>query len=286
MLVLTYHQVMPVFLDTLFPFGKQQYPQDFHFSGLWYESRLPESQRGPRIPELGRSGRDFQLCYSLKSVEPWKSDPEWPWSVRQMAVYHAFDAGSGSAVWIVVKGNGLMKDRLKSETESPGPLGSSSSSTSSEAFASALKTHLVFCDWAGENWRWYIKFLEDEFQHSTRSTLSAVVDRSSNSELGGHQTFSFGDLQRIQSIGGKVNEAFLIIENNINVLGGLKQNYLRLRQSEGFPEGIVADCGVDIDRFESRIVTVENDLRVQWLRLKTLLRLLADQNSLACSKPT
>jgi hypothetical protein len=203
-----------------------------------------------------------------------------------MAVYHAYDAGSGSAVWIVVKGNGLMKDRLKSEMESSGPLGSSSFSTSTEAFASALKTHLFFCDWAGENWRWYVKFLEDEFQQASRSTLSAVVDRSSNSELDGHQTFSMADLQKIQSIGGKVNEAFLIIENNINVLDGLKQNYLRLRKFEGFPEGIKADSAVDIDRFASRIVTVENDLRVQWRRLKTLLRLLSDRNSLACSKPT
>ena len=71
-LVFTYHQVLPSFLDFLFPFGNQQYAQDFHFSGFKYEDRFSDADSGLRIPELGWSGRDFQFCYNLKSKEPSK----------------------------------------------------------------------------------------------------------------------------------------------------------------------------------------------------------------------
>jgi hypothetical protein len=70
MFVFTYYQIMPDFLDFIFPFGKQLYTQDFHFSGFRHEERLSEDDRGLNLSHLGRSGRDVRMCYSLKSVEP------------------------------------------------------------------------------------------------------------------------------------------------------------------------------------------------------------------------
>ena len=166
---------MPDFLDFVFPFGKQQYAQDFHFSGFRHDTRLSRCQPNLSIPELGWSGRDLQLCYNLKSVEPSKSQSKWPWSIRQSAVYHAFDIGSSRATWIVMKGDQLMKNRIKSATGTRGLPEVSSFETVDRAFASTLATHMLLCDWSSEHWRWYINFLEEELQATTRRILSVTV---------------------------------------------------------------------------------------------------------------
>src|SRR5688572_3951480 len=77
---LTHHQVMPAFLDFIFPFGLQEYLQDFYFSGFREDTRLLST--GLIIPNLGRSGREIRLCYSLKSVEASNGNTSWPWSIR------------------------------------------------------------------------------------------------------------------------------------------------------------------------------------------------------------
>ncbi len=175
MLSFTYHQVMPVFLDFIFPFGRQEYAQDFHFSGFRHETSVTDDDLGLRLPELGRSGREIRLCYSLKSVEPSKGQQHWPWSIRQSAVHHSFDVETRRATWIVVKGDQLMKKRIKSATKSLGLSGASSLWTFDRVFASTLAMHMILCDWCGENWRWYINFLEEQLQARTRRTLSTMV---------------------------------------------------------------------------------------------------------------
>lgn len=175
-LVLTYHQVLSSFLDFLFPFGDQQYAQDFHFSGFRYEDHFSDLDSGSTIPELGWSGRDFQLCYNLKSVEPSKGQPEWPWSIRQSAMYHSFDLENGRTNWILIKGDQLLKRRIKSATGSRGLPETSCFGTVDRAFASTLAIHVMMFEWSRENWRWYINFLEEALQSISRPTLSAVVD--------------------------------------------------------------------------------------------------------------
>lgn len=176
---LTYHQVMPVFLDFIFPFGKQIYTRDFFFSGFRHENRLADLDAGPNLPKLARSGREIRVCYSLKSVE--KSDePEEkraPWSVRQTATYHSFDIQTGAALWISVKGNDLIQDRIMTTTENLKP-DQRPFSTKERSFQESLSTHLVNCKWASENWRWYLNELEEELQGTTgRRALSAKVVR-------------------------------------------------------------------------------------------------------------
>ena len=165
----TYHQVMPAFVDYLFPFGRQHYAQDFYFSGFHHEERLSIDEGGLNLPELGRSGHDIRMCFNLKSVEPSKSQAQWPWSIRHTAVYHSFDIETGKSFWTIVKGDQLIKKRL----EVAAKLGSSSSTG---AFSSSLAAHLVIFDWCRENWRWYINYLEEGLQNSSRQALLANVD--------------------------------------------------------------------------------------------------------------
>ena len=173
-LCLTYQQVIPGFLDFVFPFGKQDHERGFHFGGFGYQTRILESERGLRVQELGWSGRDYRLCYNLRSVEQARGGGE-PWSIRQAAIHHSFDVESGQASWLVIKANEVLQNRIKSATGSRGLPKVCSFGDVSRAFASTLATHLVFCEWSVENWRWYINFLEEKMQETTRRTLSPIV---------------------------------------------------------------------------------------------------------------
>lgn len=175
--LMTYHQVMPSFLDFVLSYGRHQHAQDFHFGGFKHDSGLPLVQRGLRVPELGRSGRRIQLCYSFRSVEPSARQINWPWSVRQTATYHSLDLESGQSTWIVVKGDQLMHERLTSATKSPHVADLRSFRTLRDSISSSFATHLIFCDWSAENWRWYINFLEDQVQGTTRRTMDIAVSK-------------------------------------------------------------------------------------------------------------
>ena len=170
----TYQQVMPGFLDFIFTFGKQANERDLHIGGFRYQTRLPKTKRGLSVPELGWSGCDYRLCYNLKSIEHAQGGGG-PWSIRQAAVHHSFDVESGQASWIVVKANKLLQNQVKSATGSRGLPELISYTDLDKAFSSTLTIHLIFCGWAGENWRRYIDFLEDSLQETTRGTLSPIV---------------------------------------------------------------------------------------------------------------
>ena len=180
MSILTYHQVMPAFLDFLFPFGFQEYPQEFHFTGFQQHTTLSDFDQGLTIPEVGRSGRGYQLCYSLKGVEQSKSQMEWPWSIRQTAIQHSFDVNYGRANWIIVKGDQLMRNRIRLAINDPGVAGTSNFNCIDRAFVSTLAIHMIICDWSCESWRWYINFLDEQFQETTRRALTSTVEESSS----------------------------------------------------------------------------------------------------------
>jgi hypothetical protein len=343
-LALSYCQVMPAFLDFIFTFGDQEYPTDF-FTGFRSENRLSAINRGLPIPELGRSGVGYQICYSLKSVEESK-DPRRPWSIRQAAVYHSFDLETGRATWIMIKGNLRTKNGVVKATEDNDRPHLRSFGTLSQAFVSSLETHLILCEWAGEGWRWYINFLEQDLRGVTGEVLLATVDRPSSSDgtelrvalpprsktapslkrqwtkvsLSGksyihrvrravsfrsemvsttpsttptptnaspvpplqlvEEEFSFEKLQRTQHIGERVDETYLALKMNVNILSELRQYYRSMAKLKEFPNGLKHDCKTNISHFESRVSSVISDLKIQQSRLEALLRLLGDRKTL------
>lgn len=171
MLCFSNFQVFPEFVDFLFPFGFRSDKQDFYFSGFRHRLQLAERWRN-NAPNARRVSKKFQLCYNLKSVETSDTDT---WSIRHCAVHHSFDVMEIRASWVTVKGDSLMKRRIESATSNQGPLGTSDFDSMDQAFNASLETHLIFCGWSAENWRWYINYLEDSFQHMTQRTFSAPV---------------------------------------------------------------------------------------------------------------
>ena len=173
----TYFQVMPEFVDFLLLFGQQEHAPDLYCSGFYQRTCLAGVELGTKADTRKWSGRDLQVCYSLKSVEPSPSQRHWPWSIRHCAVHHSFDAENIRSTWLIIKGNTLIEKRVKSITsEKAAPIGKSAFETIEKAFGASLTTHLILCDWSSENWRWYIKFLEERFEKLTGESITTNAD--------------------------------------------------------------------------------------------------------------
>ena len=185
MLAFTYFQVMPAFLDFLLLFGEQEHAQDLYCSGFYQHTRLAGVESGTKADTRNWSGRDMQVCYGLKSVEPSSSQAHWPWSIRHCAVHHSFDAENIRSTWLIIKGDHLIEERIKLATsEKEAPMGKSAFETIEKAFGAALTTHLILCDWSAEHWRWYIKFLEEGFEKLTGESITTNAGVPVNSTNG------------------------------------------------------------------------------------------------------
>ncbi|KAG6359740.1 hypothetical protein INS49_010792 [Diaporthe citri] len=150
---------MPRFLDLAFTFGKQVSEEDFHYTAFNEENFLDVSDAKRHcIPRLGRSGQEIRHCFNLWSVE--KSDRPPYWSVRQTAVCHSFDVCTGRNVWINIKGNDLMQERITQAVSSISQMQPGSRETTSGSFSASLLTLLIVLEWSGENWKTLINDLE------------------------------------------------------------------------------------------------------------------------------
>jgi hypothetical protein len=167
--ILSYHQVMPSYLDFISVFGVQWEPRDLRFSGFREQLILGQSASTTAIPALGRSGRQYQLSFNLKGVSqvPIPNKPgRNRWSIRQAAIHHQFDVELGTTLWIVTKGDRDLKERIEDTTAPPpyGRIEDQSFDTPEECFRSSLAVHLLLCNWSTEEWRWYIQFLETSIE--------------------------------------------------------------------------------------------------------------------------
>ena len=408
----TIYQVSPSFLDFVFPFGLKEEAQDFHFSGLKAEYRLASYDRACVLSDLGRSGRDLRFSYNLRSVEPTPPRSKEPWSIRQCAVYHTFDVENGKMLWIIVKANKEIQKRVTEvsdeSTQSGNPL-----KCRSNAFAAALQAHLLLCNWSGENWRWYINYLEDKLQALTRGVSALEVERkpsplsspkitspktsvgpfaslsrshtlrpiltgqawtrsntlrespqtytrtttttfddqpcgvwasarrastlpdakrwksavndlrrlltrplrsntvNSSSTFGDEKTllaspettvspelpsvapddgvdkddkFTFKNLQAIQHIEEKAQEAMLVLKLNTEVLEQLRLHYDEIAEHAEFPQELKDGCKANLHRFNKGIVEVEKDMHMLQSRTETLLHLLANRKNLVSTR--
>lgn len=164
--ILTWHQVMPDYLDFMFAFGQQSEPRDPHFSAFREHKYLkPQStDLGPgqiSFESIGKSERYYELCYNLKGVSQTSPDTDKnDWSIRQAAFYHQFHVVGGNSVWIVTKGRLDIQKRFKDFTGEHARPEDKSFHTPELCFQSSLSTHLLYCYWSTEDWRGYIKWLE------------------------------------------------------------------------------------------------------------------------------
>jgi hypothetical protein len=168
--ILTYHQVSPNFLDFLDVYGSPTADdRDLRFNGFKTETYLSNPEQGTILPKLRRSGRCYQMSYNLKTVA-FKVDVKTPgpvrslWKIRQAAIHHQFDVGSGVQLWIYGDPHAAMKDRIVDIFSDQRNYKEKFDSVSA-SFASSLRVHLQSTTWATEGWRQYILSLEETVEN-------------------------------------------------------------------------------------------------------------------------
>jgi hypothetical protein len=164
--ILTYHQVMPGYLDFLLVFGTNNEARDLRFSGFREQICLKNtpSPRALEIDLMERSGRQFQLSYNLKTVTCKNTPVDFTkkdWSIRQGAFHHQFDVVKGTALWIITQGHLSIRDRVEDMTSVAGRPEDRAFYSREYCFKTTLTTHLLFCHWSVEPWRYYIAWLEE-----------------------------------------------------------------------------------------------------------------------------
>lgn len=164
----SYEQISPILLDVLTSFGRQKAPHGFHSASFCQDDSIKSSSSAlVDIPEFGRSGWDLKHCYKLHGLEVSSPTSGAKWALRQTAIYHSFDLENGRAMWLTVKANEEIRDRIKEGTESLETMQASCSTSPGSSFAACLMTHLIAFDWCAENWRFYL----DDMERDARGIL-------------------------------------------------------------------------------------------------------------------
>ena len=264
---------MPEFVDFLLAFGMSEHSKDFLYSGFRSEMNLADDCDRLILQRLGRSGREIRLCHILRSVEEVPGQ-RWPWALRPTVTYHSFDAESGKSVWMVVKANEVIKDRIRASCDDQDLYQYSSDGDFDNSFESTLRTHLVLCALAGENWRWYINYIEQQIQDLTRGALVGQLTAAQ---------FSFADLQRVHFVEEKANEALMVLEANAAVIQELCVFYTTAETAFNTMSQYTRSIVSAIAMFRRHLDTTAKELAMQQARTRMLMKLLADRKSLVCT---
>ncbi|KAG9601193.1 hypothetical protein KCU77_g2022, partial [Aureobasidium melanogenum] len=260
--VLTFHQVMPGYLDFLHAFGAQDNPRAQFFAGFYQQTMLQNNAQIPKM--IGYSWRQYQLCYNLRGVTCIKQfdGTVTEWSVRQAAIHHQFDVVYGTAVWVLTKGRQDLLEKIDQfTTHSAGP----TFNTPQACFGTSLEVHRMFCHWAADDWRQYIDWLEDGLESNTSLALYGSQESKHSRE-----TYVPRDLQEIQLWKEKTSQAATLLNSNADVMAALRAYYVKLLENEDFP--LRTECQKNIQNFATDI-----ESNIIWARMQiSRLNLLAE----------
>ncbi|EPE32642.1 hypothetical protein GLAREA_07776 [Glarea lozoyensis ATCC 20868] len=286
--ILSYHQVNPAYLDFLFVFGSQNEARGLRFSGFHEQMTFARPSRQLPIPSLRRSGRQYQLTYNLKSVaRKMRSNPrgqpirvpisEMQWSIRQAAIHHQFDVEIGTTLWIVTQGNLDIFERVVQMTAVHGRKEDRAFADGPECFRTSLTTHLLYCYWSIEEWRWYIQWLEDVIDTETGNVLYSARGIKEQHE------YRPQDIQSVQYHEDRAKEAIMVLETNTDVLISIRDFYIRLMNPlkiKDFDLATNTTCQESVNAFATKIDDMISDSRMQIARAKLLTQIAADRKNL------
>ncbi|KAJ3578537.1 hypothetical protein NPX13_g2028 [Xylaria arbuscula] len=278
--ILTFHQVMPDYVDFVTAFGLQEKPQDLRFSSFKKQVSLAPSARMQKIAGLARSGQQYQLCYNLKHST---KNTEGGFSIRQAAIYHKFDAVTGKTLWLVTAGRRDLHERYKSLTGNGANPENKSFDSPVACFRSSLAAHSMFCAWAIENWRWHIKLFETNLeeavcsQQQTSLKAALTVEKTGLTVIGPrgtgeyHQKYQPGDLQTLQRHEEEVYETLAALEANMRIFNSLHKFYSSLKRNKHFPlrQNVAEYLDLFINQVEDFMSDTEHLVQRAYTLLKT-----------------
>ncbi|KAI8622994.1 hypothetical protein F5Y19DRAFT_493704 [Xylariaceae sp. FL1651] len=210
--VLSFHQVMPSYIDFLSVYGIR--PSKVRFSGFRTEIVAQNPGAGLEMPALGRSGLQYQLCYNIGAVAvpPPPTPPPAPgqsprqWSIQQAAIYHQFDLRSGNQVWFVGDPHRTLSKLI--EENYPANINHRVEFKAfAAAFRATLNMHLIYVSLGTLEWRNIIQQLEE-----TLGDKSSVIQEFVEDPL--IDQLETKDLSDVQEEERKATEVLVALEGN------------------------------------------------------------------------
>ncbi|KAF2438414.1 hypothetical protein P171DRAFT_477309 [Karstenula rhodostoma CBS 690.94] len=304
----SYHQVMPAMIDFLSVFAQPPQNRELGFSGFFEQVTLsqrntganstgpihqvaanskqqvtarPGARIGPVVSALGRSGRHYQMCYNLKRVARTKGDAkssidDQNWSIQQNEFHHQFDVSEGTSLWISAKGR--LKDYRQEVLDLTGGNNGDkpedlSFDSRERSFASSLTVHLMNCHWASQDWRGYVKYLEDAIEQKTRHILVGEwISDEFNSE----------SLQDVQYFEEKSINAAMVLDANIEVMTSLRSFYNNLLENYEFE--MKNQCVDPVHAFVQQITDMMHTFIGYKRRMKMLTDMTENRKNLLLQK--
>jgi hypothetical protein len=147
-------------------------PVDLRFTSFReYVVLSPLAKGGLDLPFLGLSGRGYQFCYNLKCItnQDRNANPttymdvsrsSWTWSPRQAVFHHQFDAEKGTSLWIATAAYTQLQTRVQNLLGSSGQAEDRRFKDVNSSFISSLAVHILLAQWASQDWRGYLRWLE------------------------------------------------------------------------------------------------------------------------------
>lgn len=269
---------------------------------FYYETLLNESQPHLRLTSLGRSGLRTQQCFSLvgieKSREGGRSALE-NWRIQYTTAYHSFDLLSNQALWIIVKGNDLIRERLSSTTRSFLKRRPDYPQTRQGCFLASLSSHIVIAQWCTEGWDDYLDEVEGvltkTYVNLSRASpsncpIKTAIPKWSNRsnttggflEQGNQKSSS--SLREVSALLAGLEESLhssdSVIENNREVLDQIKEYFDDLTYSATLQKQMdLRPFGEDVSIFFRDIKLFYKRLGNQRKRLQSLLWLLTSRRA-------
>ncbi|KAF3015909.1 hypothetical protein E8E14_010687 [Neopestalotiopsis sp. 37M] len=278
--ILSYHQVSPNFFDFLDVYGTHRaLKRELRFSGFKAEIYLANPEPGVILPELGRSGRHYQISYNLKTAtlrEDIKQTIKQPgpgcslWYIRQAAVHHQLDVGSGVQLWIFGDPYASLKGHI-AEIMSEHRNHKDKFKSVSASFKSSLEIQLHLARWAMGGWRQYILTLEDAVEHLRSLLILRRDDRQSQLRT--------KELLDVQEHEDRINECIMSLESNEDNMTLLSKFYGSIFQHKDFPSPERQSCEQHVKHFASQLWELIYDAKMHIRRVKVLTKIMGDRKA-------
>jgi len=103
------------------------------------------------------------------------SQEKYRWPLRHVTAYHSFDVDTGASLWLVIKGDETMRERIVASPHHGEDANPAPGDHRPASFGASLRTHIAILEWCTENWSSYIGYLEERYHRYATDVKHAPV---------------------------------------------------------------------------------------------------------------
>ncbi len=165
------------------------------------------------------SNHELRYTLLLRGVEPAPNHTGQAWFGRPAAIYHSYDFSTGRAVWVVIKANGVLRERIQEvAVEVPW--------RPEQRRKLSCETVMAVLTWCEEGWGGVVRAIEGQVQAAVGYAQRVDgLDRKEGKSRDGGGEFRYKELQRMSRLADQIGEMELVLSLAERVVGDLAELY-------------------------------------------------------------